>query len=62
MSGRHSLLATSMNSLRPVEGIDERSTRLRQSSPFAGPEFITDEDRMECLMRFRDPQSVGATE
>jgi hypothetical protein len=32
---------------------DERSTRLRQSSPFAGEAFISRSERTDILLRFR---------
>jgi hypothetical protein len=35
-------------------GEDERSIRLRQSSPFAGEEFITRAERTDLILRFAD--------
>lgn len=35
-------------------GEDENSTRLRQSSPFAGEQFITREERTAILLKFRE--------
>ena len=38
--------------VRTLRGEDERSTRLRQSSPFAGEEFITRAERTELILRY----------
>ena len=38
--------------LETLRGTDERCTRLRQSSPFAGEEFITRLERTEIIQRF----------
>ena len=38
--------------LETLCGTDERCTRLRQSSPFAGEEFITRLERTEIIQRF----------
>ena len=32
---------------------DEQATRLRQSSPFAGPQFISEAERLEFIGRFQ---------
>jgi hypothetical protein len=33
---------------------DERATRLRQSSPFAGSHFISSDERLELIRKFRE--------
>ena len=38
--------------LETLCGEDEVSTRLRQSSPFAGEEFITRKERTDLILRF----------
>lgn len=40
------------SAVETLRGTDERSTRLRQSSPFAGEEFITRSERMGIIRRF----------
>jgi hypothetical protein len=35
-------------------GSDERATRLRQSSPFAGPHFISCNERLELIRKFHE--------
>ena len=39
-------------SVRTLCGEDERSVRLRQSSPFAGEEFITRSERTDLILRY----------
>lgn len=48
------ILQTGVDSvIETLCGEDERCTRLRQSSPFAGEEFITRSERTEILQRYR---------
>ena len=44
--------------IETLRGEDERSTRLRQSSPFAGEEFITRAERTDLILKFAHPKSV----
>ena len=37
---------------------DERATRLRQSSPFAGPRFISPKERADIFRRHREPRTA----
>ncbi len=46
------------STIEVLGGQDERSTRLRQSSPFAGEEFITRAERSDLILRFSAQKTV----